>query len=117
MFLYLNRGDAGVSQEPGDGIWGGAGDGDADGDLAVLLAVDGLEVEGLEQLFGQAGGGAGEDVAEDGQGVEQGGGVELVALGFEGLLLSVQFAVPGADPLAQGSRGGIARGLWESRAR
>ena len=43
-----------------------------------------------------------------GSGTCGGGGVELVALGFEGFLLAVEFAVAGADPLAQGSGGGVA---------
>ena len=73
----------------------------------MFLAVDGLEVEGLEELLGQAGGGAGEDVTQDGQGVEQGrvadlggGGVELVPFGFQGLLFAVEFAVAATDTSA-----------------
>jgi hypothetical protein len=56
VFPHLSRGGAGVGEELGDGVGGGVGDGDADGDLAVFLAVDGVEVEGLKQLFGQADG-------------------------------------------------------------
>jgi hypothetical protein len=85
-----------------------------DGDLVEFFAVDGLDVEGLEELFGQAVGCAGEDVAQDRQLVEQGGvvdlgggGVELVALGFEGGTFGVEFAVAGADPFAEGTGGGV----------
>jgi len=48
-----------------------------DGDLVQVVAVDGLDAEGVEELFDQAGGGAGEDVSEERQGVEQGGVVVL----------------------------------------
>ena len=94
---------------------GGVGDGDADSDLAVSFAEDGLDVEGLEQFLGQARRGLGQDVAEDGQGIQQGrvgdlggGDIELVALGFQGFLLDVEFAVAGPDPLAQRGGGGVA---------
>jgi hypothetical protein len=72
VFPQLSRGDAGVGQEPGDRLRGCLGDGDADGDLLVLFAVDGVDVEGLEQLLGQPGGRAGEDVTQDRQGIEEG---------------------------------------------
>jgi hypothetical protein len=90
VFWLVGGGAAGVGQEAGDGVGGGVGDGGADGDLLVFFAVDGLDVEVFEEPFGQAGGGAGEDVTQDRQSIEQGrvgdfggGGVELVALGFE----------------------------------
>jgi hypothetical protein len=108
-------GDTRVGQELGDGVGGGVGDGDVDGDLVEFFGVDGSDVEGLEELFGQAVGGFGEDVAEDRQFVQQGGvvdlgggGVELVALGFEGGAFAVEFAVPGADPFAERTGGGVA---------
>jgi hypothetical protein len=36
-----------------------------DGDLEFVPAVDGLDVEGVEEPFGQAGRGTGEDVAQE----------------------------------------------------
>lgn len=45
-------GDAGVGQELGDGVGGGIGNGDVDGDLVQFFAVDGLDVESLEELLG-----------------------------------------------------------------
>ena len=47
-----------------DGLGGGVGDGGVDGDLVFVPVVDGLNVEGGQEPFGQACGGAGEDVAQ-----------------------------------------------------
>jgi hypothetical protein len=44
-----------------------------DGDLMQVLVVEGLDVEGLVELLLEAGRGTGEQVAEQGQVVEQGG--------------------------------------------
>src|ERR1700760_1394026 len=102
-----------VGQKLGEGLRRAVGDGDVDGDLVAFFAVDGLEVEGLEELFDPAVGGAGEDITEDRQLVEQGrvvelggGYVELVALSFQGGAFAVEFAVPGSDPFAQCPGGG-----------
>jgi hypothetical protein len=43
-----------------------------DGDLMHVLVVEGLDVEGLVELLLEAGRGAGEQVAQVRQGVEQG---------------------------------------------
>jgi hypothetical protein len=63
----------GVGGDGGDGAEGGAGDGGVDGDLMQVLVVEGLDVEGLVELLLEAGRGVGEQVAEQGEGVEQGG--------------------------------------------
>ena len=56
-----------------------------DGDLVFVPVVDGLDVERVEEPFGQAGGGVGEDVAQERQLVEQGGVAGLLGGGvFEG---------------------------------
>jgi hypothetical protein len=44
-----------------------------DGDLVEVLVVEGLDVEGLVELVLEAGRGAGEQVAKQGEGVEQRG--------------------------------------------
>ena len=61
------------ADDGGEGAGGAVGDGDAEGDLVHVLLVEGLEVEGLVELFLEAGRGVGEQVAEDGEGVEQRG--------------------------------------------
>jgi hypothetical protein len=58
---------AGVGQQVGDGLGCGVGDGGVDGHLVLAGVVDGLEVEGGEQPFGESFGGVGEDVPEGGQ--------------------------------------------------
>jgi hypothetical protein len=109
VFCLVGGGGTGVGQEAGDGLGGGVGDGGADGDPLVLLAVDGLDVEVLEEPFGQPGVGLGEDVTQDRQRIQQGRvadlggrGVKAVSFGFQRFLLGMEFAVPGPDPLAQG---------------
>jgi hypothetical protein len=72
---------AGIGEQVGDGLGGGAGDGDVDGDLVLVAAVDGFDVEDGQQFFIQPGRGVGEDVAEDGQLVQQ-RGVVLLGGGF-----------------------------------
>ena len=42
----------GSAQELVDGVGGGIGNGDVDGDLVQFFAVDGLDVESLEELLG-----------------------------------------------------------------
>ena len=54
------------------------------GDLVFVAVVDGFDVEGGEQSFGECGGGAGEDVPEGGQFVQQGGVVLFGGGGFQG---------------------------------
>ena len=55
-----------------------------DGDLVLVAVVDGFDVEGGEESFGEGGGGAGEDVPQGGQFVQQGGVVFLDGGGFQG---------------------------------
>jgi hypothetical protein len=55
---------AGVGQQVADGLGGGVGDGGVDGDLVFVPVVDGLDVEGGQEPFGQASRRAGEDVAQ-----------------------------------------------------
>jgi hypothetical protein len=58
---------AGVGEQVYDGLGGGVGDGGVDGDLVFVAVVDGLDVEGGQQSFGESGGGVAEDVPEGGQ--------------------------------------------------
>jgi hypothetical protein len=64
---------AGVVGDGGDRAGGGVGDGGVDGDLVEVLVVEGPDVEGLVELQLEARRGAGEQVSEVRQGVEQGG--------------------------------------------
>jgi hypothetical protein len=72
---------AGVGDQVYDGLGRGAGDGGVDGDLMLVPVVDGFDVEDGQQFFGEGVWGAGEDVAEDGQLVQQ-RGVVLAGGGF-----------------------------------
>jgi hypothetical protein len=87
----------GVLQAAGDGPGGGVGD----CDLAEFLAVNRLQVEGLEEFLGQVGGCTGEDVTKDWQLVSEGGvadgGTDVVTTGLQGGAFVVQFGVAGAD--------------------
>jgi hypothetical protein len=60
-----------VGEQAFDGLRGGVGEGGVDGDLVFVPVVDRLDVEGVQQPFGQAGGGVGEDVAQVRQLVQQ----------------------------------------------
>ena len=53
-----------------------------DGDLVFVPVVDGLDIECVEEPFGQIGGGAGEDVAQERQLVEQAGVAGLLGGAF-----------------------------------
>ena len=54
------------------GLRGSRGDGGVDGDLVVLLVVDQFQADGGEQAGLDAGGQAGQGVAEHRQGVQEG---------------------------------------------
>ncbi len=105
----------GQVHDVGDGSGGGGavGDGDADGDLAEFVVVEGLEVEGLEELLEQPGRGTAERVVKVGQGVEQArvsgafiGGGEFGELGGDLGALVFEFGEPGQDPGSQRDDGG-----------
>jgi hypothetical protein len=103
----------GQVHDVGDGSGSAVGDGDADGDLAEFVVVEGLEVEGLEELLEQPGRGTAERVVEVGQGVEQArvsgafiGGGEFGELGGDLGALVFEFGEPGQDPGAQRGDGG-----------
>ena len=74
----------GVGKQVCDGLGGGVGDGGVDGDLVFVAVVGGFDVEGGEQPFGECGGGAGEDVPEGGEFVQQGGVVFVDGGCFQG---------------------------------
>jgi hypothetical protein len=57
-----------VGDDSGDGLGCAGGDGGAAGDLVHVFAVEQLDVERLEELLQEAGGGV-VDVCERGQGV------------------------------------------------
>jgi hypothetical protein len=63
----------GVAGDSGDGAGDAFGDGGVDDYLVEVLVVEGLDVEGLVELLLEARRGIVEQVAEVGQGVEQGG--------------------------------------------
>ncbi len=64
-------GEFGVVDDGGEGVRGGGGDGGVDADLVFTAVVEDLEVEGLVELRLEPGGGLGEDVAQERQGVKE----------------------------------------------
>src|SRR6266496_2016594 len=107
---------AGVVEQGGDGAGCVVGEGGPDGDLVLVAAVEGLDVERGEQGFFDPGRRVGQDVGGDGELVEQG---EVVVLGggccqfCEGGLgagaLGVQVGEAGADAGPVGLDGGVGR--------
>jgi hypothetical protein len=51
----------------GEGAGGGVGDGDPDGDLVKVFAVEGLDVQGVEESFDEGFGGVAQDAGQVGQ--------------------------------------------------
>jgi hypothetical protein len=112
---WCGHATAGVGEQAGDGLGGGVGEGGVDGDLVQVVVVDGADVQGIQETFDEAVRGAGEDVAQDRQGVQQGGvvvlgggGLQGGQLGFDPGPLGVQVGEPGADALPEGLGGGVA---------
>ena len=58
---------AGVGEQVFDGLGCCVGEGGVDGDLVFVPVVDGLDIERVEEPFGQVGGGVSEDVAQERQ--------------------------------------------------
>ena len=105
---------AGVGGQGGDDAGRGVGDGGPDGDLAGVVPVEALDVEGGVQGLADGGrglcqqaGGVGEFIQER-RVVDGGGGIggEGVELGFDGGVLVVAFGELLADAVAHGAGGG-----------
>jgi hypothetical protein len=75
---------AGVGYQVRYRLRGGIGDRRVDGHLMLVPIVDGLHVEGGQELFGQSGRGIGQDVAQDGQFIQERGVVGGRGGGLEG---------------------------------
>jgi len=87
-----------------------------DGDLVEVVAVDGLHIEGVEELLDEARRRVAEDVSEDGQGIQEGGVVVLGGgrvqggeLGFDPGPFGEQLSETGTDPVAESLGGRVAR--------
>jgi hypothetical protein len=93
-----------VADDGGEGVRGGGGDDGVDADLVLAAVVEDLEVEGLVELLLEAGRRGGEDVAQVGEGVQQGGVLarggdsECVELGVDVGALVFQFGEPVDEP-------------------
>lgn len=95
---------AGVGEQCVDGTWCVAGDGGPDGDLVLVVPVEGLDVEGGQEGGFDPVGGVGEGGGGDGELVQQlrvvlrhGRGQEGLELGFGSGPFVVQFGVAGPD--------------------
>jgi hypothetical protein len=106
---------AGVGEEVGDGVGGGVGEGGVDGDLVEVVVVDGGDIEGVQELFDEPVRGAGENIAQEWEFVQEGGvvvlgggGLQGGEFGFEAGPFGEQVGEPGADPLAEGLGGAVA---------
>ena len=106
---------AGVGEQGGDGAGSVFGEAGPDGDLMVLLVIEGLDAERVDEGCLDPFGRAGQEAGGGGQFVEQGqvvvlgggGGVQGGELGLGVAAFGVPFGVAFADAGAVGLGGGV----------